>query len=476
MHLYSVPLIFVLIGLALYAVLAGADFGAGFWQLLAGRGERGARIRDHAHEAMAPVWEANHVWLIFVLTVTWTAYPAAFGAIASTLCVPLFIAALGIVMRGATYALRAGAGTARERRRIDVVFAISSVLTPFALGTVIGGIASRRVPVGNAAGDLFSSWLNPTSLAIGVLAVANSAYLAAVFLAADARRMSGGDAHGESDAQRGGGVGAQPTGEASPGEAGDAMLRAGASDPRRDRAAGSGESGELDLVAALRVRALVAGAVAGAVAVAGLVVLHSDAHFLYAPLLRGDALAAVIVSALAGLVTLALVARGSFEAARYTAALAVAAVIAGWALAQRPLLLEGLTVQQAAAPHDTLVLVVIAVLIGATILFPSLALLFRLVLRGRLDHGEGPADASPSADVDRRADLGTLIAASRTDLLARVAGAALLAGFGFLTVAEAGWAHAIGVVALFVFLGCGFLAVVPSQLAGYARDDGAGPR
>jgi cytochrome d ubiquinol oxidase subunit II len=428
MHLYSVPLIFVLIGLALYAVLAGADFGAGFWQLLAGGGERGARIRDHAHEAMAPVWEANHVWLIFVLTVTWTAYPTAFGAIASTLCVPLFIAALGIIMRGATYALRAGADTARERRRIDVVFAISSVLTPFALGTVIGGIASRRVPVGNAAGDLFSSWLNPTSLAIGVLAVANSAYLAAVFLAADARRTAG----------------------EHPDEA--------------DR----------DLLAALRLRALAAGAIAGAIAVVGLIVLHSDAHFLYTPLLHGDALAAVIASALAGLVTLALVVHSRFEAARYTAALAVVAVIAGWALAQRPLLLKGLTVQQAAAPHDTLVLVVIAVLGGATILFPSLALLFRLVLRGRLDHGEGPATSAAAAA--QRPGLGTLIAASRTDLLARIAGAGLLAGFGFLTVAEAGWAHAIGVVALFVFIGAGFLAVVPSQLAGYARDERPGPR
>jgi cytochrome d ubiquinol oxidase subunit II len=428
MQLYSVPLIFVLIGLALYAVLAGADFGAGFWQLLAGGGERGARIRDHAHEAMAPVWEANHVWLIFVLTVTWTAYPAAFGAIASTLCVPLFIAALGIVMRGATYALRAGAATARERRRIDVVFAISSVLTPFALGTAIGGIASRRVPVGNAAGGLFSSWLNPTSLAIGVLAVANSAYLAAVFLAADARRTAG----------------EHP------------------------------EEADRELLAALHLRALVAGAFAGAVAVGGLIVLHADAHFLYAPLLHGAALAAVIVSALAGLATLALVVRSSFETARYTAALAVAAVIAGWALAQRPLLLKGLTVQQAAAPHDTLVLVVIAVLGGATILFPSLALLFRLVLRGRLDHGEGPATSASAAA--HRPGFGLLVAASRTDLLARIAGAGLLAGLGFLTVAEAGWAHAIGVVALFVFLGAGFLAVVPSQLAGYARDEEPGPR
>jgi cytochrome bd ubiquinol oxidase subunit II len=417
-HLYEIPLIFVLIGLALYVVLAGADFGAGFWQLLAGPGSMGERIRDHAHESMAPVWEANHVWLIFVLTVTWTAYPSAFASIASTLSIPLFIAAIGIVMRGAAYALRAGATSARERRRVDLVFALSSVLTPFALGTVIGGIASRRVPVGNAAGAMFSSWLNPTSIIVGVLAVATSAYLAAVFLAADASRSA----------------------RASPAAAGD----------------------HAELVAALRMRALLSGLVSGAIAFAGLIVLHSDAHFLYARLLHGSALAAVIVSALAGLVTLALVLRSSFEAARYTAAVAVAAVIAGWALAQRPLLLNGLTVQQAAAPHDTLVLVVVAVLAGATILFPSLALLFRLVLAGRLGHGPAAVQRPLTAAA-------SVFGASRSGLLGRVAAACLLTGFGFLTIAEAGWAHAIGAVALLAFLPCGFIAVAPAQMADAER-------
>jgi cytochrome d ubiquinol oxidase subunit II len=404
MHLYELPLIFVLIGLMLYTVLAGADFGAGFWQLFAGRGPSGARVRDHAHDSMAPVWEANHVWLIFVLTVTWTAYPTAFGSIASTLSVPLFIAAIGIVLRGAAYALRAGTDTHREQRSIDAVFAVSSILTPFALGTMVGAIASRRVPVGNAAGHMFSSWTGPTSILVGVLAVATSAYLAAVFLAADAAR--GGDA---------------------------------------------------ELERRFRTRALGAGIAAGAVALAGIAVLHSDAHPLYRHLLRGDALAALIVSVLAGTLTLGLVLRSRFETARYTAAAAVAAVIAGWALAQSPLLLPGLTVRQAAAPHDTLVVVTIAVLGGAVILFPSLGLLFRLVLHGRLDH-----DAAPSAHrrpvPDRATAMALLSASSAPGLLARAAGACLLAGFGCLTIAEAGWAHAIGVIALCGFIVCGVVA------------------
>jgi len=409
MRLYELPLVFVLIGLVLYTVLAGADFGAGFWQLLAGRGPSGARVRDHAHNSMAPVWEANHVWLIFVLTVTWTAYPTAFGSIASTLSVPLFIAAIGIVLRGAAYALRAGTSTRREQRSIDAVFAVSSILTPFALGTMVGAIASRRVPVGNAAGRMFSSWLNPTSILVGVLAVATSAYLAAVFLAADAGRSS------------------------------------------------SGRGGDLDLQRRFRTRALGAGIVAGGVALAGIAVLHSDAHPLYHRLLHSDALAALLVSILAGIATLGLVWRSRFETARYTAAVAVAAVIAGWALAQSPILLPGLTVQQAAAPHDTLVVVTVAVLGGALILFPSLGLLFRLVLRGRLDH-----DATPFAHRRPAPATGAslLSPSSAPGVLARVAGACLLAGFGFLTIAEAGWTHAIGVVALFGFMVCGVAAAI----------------
>ena len=283
MLLQSLPLVFVLGGVALYTVLGGADFGAGFWQLFAGRGVRAERVREHAHEVIGPVWETNHVWLIFVLTVFWTAYPTAFGSIASTLAVPLFIAVVGIIFRGSAYALRAGASSARESGLIDTVFSVSSILTPFALGAAAGGIATNRVPVGNAAGQLFSSWLNGTSIFIGALSVANAAYLAAVYLAADAAR-----------------------------------------------------DGDDGLERDFRVRALGAGLVAGAVAVAGIFVVDAESHSLFHSLLAGRALPAVVVSGLAGVVTLALVYRRRYELARYGAALAVAAIIAGWALARWP--------------------------------------------------------------------------------------------------------------------------------------------
>jgi cytochrome d ubiquinol oxidase subunit II len=409
MHLYDLPLWFALVGLALYTVLGGADFGAGFWQLVAGKGERADGIRDHAHHAMAPVWEANHVWLIFVITVVWTAYPAAFGSIASTLSIPLFIAAVGIVMRGGAYALRAGTRTAGERRQVDTVFALSSVLTPFALGTVIGAIASERVGIGNPGGSLVTSWLNPTSIAIGVLAVASGAYTSAVFLSGDAVRR-----------------------------------------------------GEQALADRFRSRALAAGLAAGAVAIAGLVVLHFDAERVFKGLTQGEALPALVVSVIAGVATLVLVGQRRFEPARYTAALAVTATIAGWAVAQSPVFLRGLTIREAAAGHDTLVAVVVSILVGALLLFPSLALLFRLTLGGELRDSERGSGEPPVASRHEA------LVSGRLD--ARIAVAFLVAGIGFLSVAKAPWAHAIGVVCFFGFILSGYRAALPADIVDADRD------
>jgi cytochrome d ubiquinol oxidase subunit II len=346
---------------------------------------------------MAPVWEANHVWLIFVLTVTWTAYPRFFGSAASTLSVALLIAGLGIIFRGAAYALRTGTSARREQAVIDTVFGCSSLIAPFALGAAIGGIAAGKVPVGNAAGSLFSSWLNPTSILIGALAVVTGAYLAAVFLCGDAMRRN-----------------------------------------------------EPELADAFRTRALASGVVAGAIALGGIAVLHGYAHPLYHGLIAGDGLPALIASALAGTATLGLVWLRRYEPARFTAAVAVSAIVAGWALAQSPRLLPGLTVHQAAAPHDTLVAVLVAILAGGALLAPSLVTLFRLALGGRLTEGE-TALAPPAAGASL----------SQPGWLLRVAVALLIAGFGLVNVADAEWAHVIGAVCFLGFIASGFRVAVP---------------
>jgi cytochrome d ubiquinol oxidase subunit II len=399
MFLQTLPLVFVLAGVVLYVVLGGADFGAGIWQLLSGPGERGERIREHAHESMGPVWEANHVWLIFVLTVTWTAYPVFFASIASTLSVPLFIAGLGIILRGASYALRSGAADGRETLMVDGAFSIASLVTPFMLGCTAGAIAAERVPVGNAAGDPFSSWLSPVPLMVGALAVCFSVYMAAIFLAADAHRTH-----------------------------------------------------EREIADSFRIRALAAGVVAGAVSIAALVVVHADAHSLYTGLVHGGALATMIVSVVAGLITLGLVWERLFEPARVSGAIAVAAVIAAWALARNPVLLPGLTIDQAAAGHDTLVVIIVAVIAGAVLLFPSLAVLFTVAFRGVSPGAE--ATAGPGGFPLRE-----------TATAPRVAVVLFIVGLGMLNAANAGWAHIIGVIALFGFVIAGFVAIVPRALA-----------
>lgn len=396
------------IGLIAYVLTGGADFGGGIWDLLA-RGPRRDAQREALARVLAPIWEANHVWLIFVLVVMWTCYPRAFGSIASTLSIPLFIAAIGIIFRGTAYALRAGTTGAREQRIVDAAFGVSSILTPFALGTVVGAIADGRVPVGNAAGDLWTSWTGGLSLMVGVLAVATGAYLAAVYLAADARRR-----------------------------------------------------GDAEMERAFRARALGAGVVAGALAVAGLVVLRADARELYDALVGGSATPALVVSALAGIATLGLVWTRRYERARYSAALAVAAIVAGWALAQQPTLLPGLTVSEAAAGNDTLIATIVAIAAGALVLGPSLALLFTLTLRGQLGDG-GPGSAAETTPV-------RALAAARTGLLVRISLACLLVTLGFLTLANAGWAHAIGVIALVAACITGFRAAVPVQAPESATD------
>jgi cytochrome d ubiquinol oxidase subunit II len=331
---------FIALGVTAYAVLGGADFGAGFWDLTAGGAERGGGIRGMVQRSMSPVWEANHVWLIFILVIAWTAFPVAFGSLSSTLSIPLFLAALGIISRGAAFALRGQAATIREARALGATFAISSVLTPFFLGAAVGGIASGRVPVGNLAGDELSSWLNATSIAIGVVAVVTGAYLAAVFLAGDS-------------------VGA----------------------------------GQPQLAEAFRRRALGSGVVAGAAALGTLLVVREDARPLFDGLTSGAGLVAVLVSALAGAVTLALIWTRRYGPARATAAAAVGAITVGWLLAQDPYLLPGeLTLEQGAASDATLTALVVSILAGFVILVPSLAYLYRLTLKGTLSQEYEPLD------------------------------------------------------------------------------------
>jgi len=316
------------LGVTFYALFGGADFGAGFWDLVAGGAARGRRRRELIEHSIGPVWEANHVWLIFVLVIMWTCFPPLFGDVASTLYIPLSAAAFGVIARGSAFAFRKTVTAVWQQRLFGAGFAISSVVTPFFLGAAAGAVASGHVPPRIGGGPPIASWWNPVSVMTGALAVATCAYLAAVYLAGDARR-----------------------------------------------------SGDPDLAAGFRNRALGAGVAAGLIAAAGLAFLHHDASPLFHGLTHRG-LPLVAASAAAGIASLALLYRRWVIAARITAAIAVSAVLWAWALAQYPHLLEpSLTIAAAAATHEVLVATAISMGVGAVILIPSLAWLYTLFQR-----------------------------------------------------------------------------------------------
>lgn len=317
-----------------YGVFGGADFGTGLWDLTAGGASAGAPRRALIDHAIGPVWEANHTWLIFCLVVLWTGFPTAFAAIMTTLYIPLGIAAIGIVLRGAGFAFRKVSLHTPEQRLNGIAFAASSVITPYCFGAVAGGIASGRVPTAGH-GDPVTTWVNPTSVLGGVLAVLTCGYLAAVFLVAEAHRV-----------------------------------------------------GEPSLEEWSRRRAIGSAVGAGLISVAGLAVLHHDAHRLFARLLR-DGWPLITVSVLAGAGALVVTALPQLRIrpalVRPLGALAVAAVLGGWGVAQYPYVLgTHLTLAEAAAPSATMDALAVVTVLAVLLVGPSLGWLLVLTHRGRL--------------------------------------------------------------------------------------------
>jgi cytochrome d ubiquinol oxidase subunit II len=322
-------------GVTAYALFGGADFGAGVWDLIAGGAQRGERPRAVAQHSIGPVWEANHVWLIFVLVVLWTGFPSVFASIFLTLYVPLALAALGIVLRGSSFAFRKEVFRTSSRRNFGGAFALSSVLVPFCMGAVAGAIASGRVPPGGVAGDPWGSWINATSIFGGVLAIVVCAYLAAVYMVWDAARMD-----------------------------------------------------DADMVEYFRRRAVVMGFVAGFLALVGVVVLHDDATYVFHGLMS-RALPLVIISGLCGIGSLILLTRANTRGARVLAMGAVASVVVGWGVAQWPYMLPtSVKVSQAAAPDPTLTTILVVFAVAAIVILPALGLLYTLDQKSLLEADE----------------------------------------------------------------------------------------
>ncbi|MGW1753606.1 cytochrome d ubiquinol oxidase subunit II [Streptomyces mirabilis] len=320
----------LLVAVAAYACAGGTDYGAGFWDLVAGGAERGKRPRWLIDHAMEPVWETNNVWLIFVLVIMWTGFPVLFQTVFSAMWLPLALAAVGLVLRGAGFALRKPARRLAGRRVYGAVFAVSSLLTPFFLGAAVGGIATGRVAPGTQASA--DAWSNGTSVIAGLLTVAATAFLGAVFLTADARRF-------------------------------DAP----------------------DLVGYFRLRAWCALVVLAVLAIVGLAVTHDDAPYVHDGLTGGIGLVLVLIAVVSALTTAWLLYRVATGWARVTAIGSVALVVVAWGLAQRPYLIPtSLTVSQAAGASTTLRWLMLVTVIAVVLVGPPLVLLYRLDTRGAL--------------------------------------------------------------------------------------------
>jgi cytochrome bd ubiquinol oxidase subunit II len=308
-----------------YVLTGGADFGGGVWDLLA-RGERAERQRALISDSIAPIWEANHVWLIVAVVVLFTAFPVAFGVLGTVLHIPLSLMLIGIVLRGSAFVFRAyGSRAVGARHRWGVLFAGASALTPMLLGIIVGAVASGNISTsttGTFTAVFVRPWLAPFPLAVGAFTLCLFAFLAAVYLA----------------------------------------LRAGDEEIQED----------------FRGRAL--GAAAGVLVFAALalVIALTEAPDVPRKLLHSTwAIPFQLAVALAAIVAIGALYRRSYRLARNAAALQVSLILWGWAFVQFPYVLPNqLTIADAAAPEITLKLVLIGLVGGAAILIPSLRYLF----------------------------------------------------------------------------------------------------
>ena len=330
----------LMVVIAAYALFGGADFGGGIWDLLAGGTRRGAAPRALIDESITPVWEANHVWLIFILVLLWTAFPPAFAAIMTALFVPLSLSLLGIVLRGTGFAFRHTAQRLRMQRLTGAMFAAASLITPFFMGTVVGAVVTGQVPV-HPAGNVLAAWTSPTAILTGFLFVAACAYISAVYLVPDARQR-----------------------------------------------------GHQQLMRYFALRATAAGVVTGGLAGGTFAELSTSAPRVF-DRLTGIALPLVAISIAAGIAVLCMLWLRWYHpiGLRATAAIAVATVVFGWGLAQYPYLFPtSLSVEAGSAPTGSLVGEFVVAGLALLLVAPGFALLYYLQQRRMLTAGDTDED------------------------------------------------------------------------------------
>lgn len=328
MGIETIIAVVMMIGLTLYAVLGGADFGAGVWEF---NTVLRATPKERAllYNAIGPVWEANHVWLIFVVVILVNAFPLAYATLSQALWLPLLLALGGIIFRGVGFAFRSHAAASVKQQEIwSAIFALASTAAPFFLGAAAWTIASGKLTVtadGDFSGDFLTGWLNPMSIFGAFFAVGVCAYLTSVYLTREAAILN-----------------------------------------------------DNELVQLWRRRAIATGMWMGILAITGLALVYSFAPDLWNGFSQ-RAWPMVGASIASGISSLIALFYSKFTLAVLFSATTVATVIWGWGLAQFPAIISpSITIFSAKAPEPVLHAMLIGIAAGALVLIPSLVLLFSL--------------------------------------------------------------------------------------------------
>ncbi len=328
----------LLLAVTAYSTAGGADYGAGIWDLLAGRFRYAEEVRTLVDHAMGPVWEANNVWLVFAAVIAWTGFPLLYQSVFMSLY-PLFaLALLGLILRGAFFAFRKEAVTSRARLGASRVFGVASLLAPFSFAAALGAIAAGQVGVGGPIVPVWRASLDPLAIAFGVVALTATAFTGASFLVGDARRYS------------------------TPGEAGSY------------------------LVEYFRRRTVVAAVALLAVSLVTLLVIRAESPSVFQGMMAGLGLPFAVAAVLAVLVVALLMWRRIYRWYRFFTVVGVGSFVFAWAFGQVPYLLPGrLTIQQAAGAPGIEGLLLIITVVALILVIPSLFLLYVLDQRSALE-------------------------------------------------------------------------------------------
>jgi cytochrome d ubiquinol oxidase subunit II len=333
MLLDYIDAILLWLAIIVYASLGGADFGGGIWYFFTfGKGKKADQERDIISSAIGPVWEANNVWLVYLIVGLFTAFPIVAATLATALFIPFSLILIGVVLRGASFAFEAHIlSSTGIRQAWGRGFSASSVFAPFFLGASAAAVASGDIHVNNGSIPvaLFTPWLTPFAIIVGLMAVSVCASIAAVYLTVEAE---------------------------------------------------AGKNKELE--DAYRTRAFIAGSITALLGIVAIALSPTEASYLWTGMLN-HGLWAVAITILLGLGTAAALYYRRFRMARVLVVMSVGGLLGSWGVSQIPYIIPpSLTVTSAASPPSTMLAFLISAIVGMTVLIPSMWLLFH-VFKGK---------------------------------------------------------------------------------------------